>query len=158
MRRTACLLIALLAAGTAFGKARFASKNEMIREADAIVVADVTAVEKTNRATSGWTYRQRAVAQVEQCLKGQVQGAIELFGQETFICAQCNFETGRQLLFLRRHPDGFWTGSNWHLGIRPIRDGQVDWLAGTNDVHTIKPASLSNVVSEVTAELHARSP
>ena len=75
---------------------------EMIQKAECIVIVSITAVEETEKKGTVWTYRQKATARVEECLKGDVKGTVEIYGQETFICAQCRYGEGRFILFLRR--------------------------------------------------------
>ena len=118
------LLVTAVAALDARGKAAYAGKPEMVRDATAVAVVEVTRVDPVEVRGGHWTYRQRAAARVETVLRGDLPkgGAIDLHGHEDFICARCEFAPGRYLVFLRR--DGrLWVGSNWHLSVRPIATG-----------------------------------
>ncbi|MBM4039600.1 MAG: hypothetical protein FJ290_13920 [Planctomycetes bacterium] len=121
-----CIVVALLAP-VAQAKAHFAGKREMIETAEAIAIVNIEKVEPVKRKGRDWTYSQRATGTVERSLKGDLKGEIEIYGDIDFICANCRYQTGRFLLFLRRDA-GLWTGSNWHLGIRRIKDGKVQWF------------------------------
>lgn len=145
---SACLLVLVALATNAQGKAYFAPKAEMIRKADAIVVVNITAVEKVEKTTEGWTYAQKATGTVERCLKGGLSGGIEIFGQESFICAQCRYAKGRHLLFLRKE-GGMWVGANWQPGIRPIDGDRVSWFAKDDDPFENRTAPLAEVLAEI---------
>ncbi len=121
-----CAIFAL-AMNAAQAKAYFAGKREMIEKAEAIAIVNIEKVEAVKKKAKGWTYSQRAIGTVERPLKGDLKGQIEIYGEEDFICARCSYGKGRFLLFLRKD-GGLWTGSNWHLGIRPIKDGKVQWF------------------------------
>ena len=131
-----------------FARARYAQKKDMIREAECIAIVNITKVEKADKKEKSWTYRQKATATVEQCLKGAVKGDISIYGLETFICAQCRYEKGRFILFLRK--DGtLWVGSNWHLGIRPIKEKKVQWFKNDKTFREMTDAPLDNVIDEI---------
>lgn len=142
--------VILLFPALASAKAYFAVKKEMVERADAIVVVNITSTEAVEQKGSHWTYRQKATGLVEQSLKGGLAGPIVVYGMEDFICAQCKFEKGRFLLFLQRDGD-LWAGSNWHLGIRAIKDGKVDWFKNDEpgSVHEAQPRPLEEVVEEI---------
>ena len=148
MKRILLLLILLGVASPCFAKARYAQKKDMIEEAECIAIVNITKVEEADKKGNSWTYRQKATATVEQCLKGDVKGNITIYGLETFICAQCRYETGRFILFLRK--DGsLWVGSNWHLGIRPIKEKTVQWFKDDNTFFEMKDTPLDKVVDEI---------
>ena len=136
-------------------KAAYAGKAEMIRRSDAIAVVQVLRVEKAEVKGRHWTYSQRAIATVCTTLKGDLpaeEKELVLFGGEDFICAQCNFQPGKYVVFLRRD-GGLWVGSNWHLSVRPIRadkDGKesVEWYARDGSIE-LKPAPLQEVLADV---------
>src|SRR5215208_3883816 len=85
-----------------FAKAYFASAQEMVQGSVAIAVIDISKVEAVEAKGDQWTYRERAQAMVERTLKGSLSQHVELFGNETFICAQVRFQPGRYLVFLRK--------------------------------------------------------
>jgi hypothetical protein len=141
MRRILLFIVILGIAAPCFSKARYAGKEEMIQEAEFIAIVTITGVEAAEKKAKTWTYRQKAMATVERRLKGDAADKIEIYGMETFICAQCRYEKGRFILFLRKD-EGLWVGSNWQLGIRPIKKGNVAWF---ND----EQVPLSKVVEEI---------
>ena len=148
MKRILMLLMLLGVASPCFANARYAQKKDMIEEAECIAVVNITKVEKANRKEKSWTYRQKAAATVEQCLKGDVKGEITIYGLEDFVCAQCRYEKGRFILFLRK--DGsLWVGSNWHLGIRPIKEKTVEWFKDDKTFFEMKDTPLDKVVDEI---------
>lgn len=122
------------------GKAYFYSQDELIRKAEVIVIIDLgepvipkaEAVDPFMEADDGrrgktWNYRQCAKAKVIEVIKGKIDGKFMMYGGETFICAQCNLGKGRFLAFLTK--DGkMWVGANWHLSLRPVTDGKIEWF------------------------------
>jgi hypothetical protein len=152
MRRLVTFAVVLGIAAACFGKAYYAGKVEMVRKAECIAVVNITKVEATSRKGQTWTYSQKASGTVEQCQKGNARGRIEIYGMEDFICAQCRYETGRFILFLRRD-GGLWVGSNWHLGIRPVRDGRVEWFKDDASRFEMKDVPLDAVLAEIKAIL-----
>lgn len=155
MKRLLVLLLAALPL-LALGKAYFSPKKEMIQRAEAIAVVNITSVIETNvepiAHVPGWEYRQKATAEIERSLKGGVKGTIEIYGMESFICAQCRYEKGKFLVFLRKE-NGRWIGSNWQPGIRPITGDSVSWLVKNDDAFDSKPAPLADVIAEIEAQV-----
>ena len=120
----------------------------MIQNADCIVIVEITKVEVLKKKGKHWTFGQKATATVKRCLKGSVKGEIEIRGLENFICAQCRYEKGHCLLFLSKGK-GFWTGSNWQLGIRPITKDKVQWFKDNEVRHEMKAMPLADVIVEI---------
>lgn len=133
-----------------FAKAYYAPKKEMIQKAECIAIVEVTKVEKSEKKGKPWTYRQKASATVKRCLKGEAKGEIEIYGMETFICAQCRYEKGNFILFLRKE-EGFWVGSNWHLGIRPITNNKTQWFKDDETHFEMKETPLDDVIKKINA-------
>ena len=123
------LVLALLAfaAPPAISKAYYAGENEMITRSEVIAVVDISRLESTKLKREHWTYSEVAHAMVEQTLKGTPEKQVQLYGGEDFICAQVHFQPGRFLVFLKRDGD-LLVGSNWHLSVRPIKDGKIEWF------------------------------
>ena len=140
----------LAATSPCFAKAYYAPKKEMIQKAECIVIVTITKVEESDKMGKVWTYRQKATATVERCLKGDAKGEIEIYGMESFICAQCQYQKGRFILFLRKE-EGFWVGSNWHLSIRPIAKDKVQWFKDDKTRFEMKETPIDNVVDEINA-------
>ena len=148
MKRVVLLLLCFGIGSPCFAKARYAQKKDMILEAECIVVVNITKVEKAYKKEKSWAYRQKATATVEQCLKGDEKGDITIYGMEDFICAQCRYGKGRFILFLRK--DGtLWVGSNWHLGIRPIKDKKVQWFKDDETFSEMKEIPIEKVIDDI---------
>ena len=148
MKKILLLFMLLIVVSPCFAKAAYARKKYMIEKAKCIAVVNITKVEKANKKEKSWTYRQKATATIEQCLKGDVKGDITIYGLEDFICAQCRYEQGRFILFLRK--DGsLWVGSNWHLGIRPIKEKNVQWFKNDKTLFEMKETPLDKVIDEI---------
>ena len=144
------LLLILILIGIAspiFAKARYAQKKDMIKEAELIVIVNITKVEKTAKGGAVWAYRQKATATIEQCLKGNEKGNITIYGYETFQCAHCLYKKGRFILFLKKDGD-LWVGSNWQAGIFPIKNDNVLWFKDDESWET-KDVPLKKVIDEI---------
>ncbi len=129
-----CLLVLVLCL-PAGSKAYFAPADEMIKHAEIIALVDITKVSAVSVKGSHWTYSQVADARVEKVIKevpsekadaGKMTRSIKLYGGEDFECARCNFVPGHFLVFLR-HDGPLLVSSNWHLAIRPLKNGMVEW-------------------------------
>ena len=159
MKTMLITILFLMIFGTArsvSAKAYFASKKEMIQEAECIAIVKITNIEDTDKKGKTWTYRQKASAIVERCLKGNVKGEIEIYGLETFRCAQCRYKKGRFILFLRKK-NGNWVGSNWSLGIRAIQKNKVEWFKDDKTRFEMKTVPLVDVIDEITAIIKEQS-
>lgn len=134
----------------ALAKACFQTKQQMIEKAEVIAIIEVSTVQDSDTKGKDWTYRTKGKAKVEQLLKGELPDEFTLYGAETFICASCPLTTGRFIAFLKKDGD-LWAGSNWHLSLRPIKDGMVEWyVAGANPYKIeMKPKALDAVLAEI---------
>ncbi len=150
MKKIMLYLMLIGFASPSFAKAYYAPKKEMIQKAECIVIVEVTKVEKSEKKGKLWIYSQKASAIVKQCLKGDAKGEIEIYGMENFKCAQCHYKKGTFILFLRKE-EGFWVGSNWHLGIRPITKDNVQWFKDDEARFEMKPTPLDDVIKEIDA-------
>ena len=131
-----------------FAKAYYAGKKEMIEKAEAIIIIEITNIENVTKKGQHWIYGQKAIGTVEKTLKGDIQNDIVIYGMEDFICAQCRFEKGRFLLFLCKDND-LWAGSNWQLGIRPIKNGKIDWFKNDESRFDMEEKSFVDVIKEI---------
>ncbi len=155
-RHLALLLAVLLLPSLAFAKARFMPKQEMIESSDAIVIGTIQKVEELKPAVEGY-YRQKATVTVSQTLMGTPVKSLELFGGEMFICAQCNLKPGTYLMFLKKRKN-LWTGTNWDISLRPVKDGKIQWY-GKNDKRWSRPRtylSKEDVLADISTELKER--
>jgi hypothetical protein len=132
-----------------FAKAYFAGKREMIERAEAIAIVEIVETEEVKQRGTYWTYSQKAMGIVKESFKGDIQGNIVIYGMEDFICAQCRFEKGLFLLFLRKEDNNFWVGSNWQVGIRSIKDDKVDWLKNDTSPFETEQKPLKEVILEI---------
>ena len=150
MKKALLFLMLLGFASPCFATAYYAPKKEMIQKAECIIIVEITKVEKAEKKGKPWTYSQKASATVKQCLKGDVKGEIEIYGMENFICAQCRYKKGDFILFLRKR-EGFWVGSNWHLGIRPVKEDKAQWFKDDETRFEMKETPLADVIKEIDA-------
>lgn len=132
----------------AFAKAYFQTKQEMIEKAEAIAIIEISSVQDSETKGKSWTYRTKGTAKIERILRGDLPKEFTLYGAETFICASCPVTKGRFIAFLKKDGD-LWTGSNWHLSLRPIKDGMVDWYIADDNRYEMKPMALDTVIAEV---------
>ena len=108
-------------------------------------------------------YSEIAYANVQKILKGELPKTVKLYGGELVGCAQINFPIGRHLVFLR-HDQGFLVGCNWHLGVCPIKNTQIEWYASSkgfklswqplNVVLEHIESSLKKVQSQIGKRIH----
>ncbi len=59
------------------------------------------------------------------------------------------------MLFLQRDND-FWTGPNWHLGIRLIEDGNIDWFKDDTSSFETEQQSLKKVIIDIQNTLNEK--
>lgn len=150
MKTLAALLgIFLVLAGQGHGKARFFSRSELVRKSLVIAIIELgePGPSKSNPGADPfvdqalgtvWSYQKSAKAKVVRILKGEIPAEFVLHGNETFICAQCTLSKGRFLAFLQKDKD-LWVGTNWHLSLRPVKDGKIEWYDGED---LMKPMTL----------------
>ena len=132
-------------------KAAYQSKTQMITNSEYIAVVNVTAVHKVDRKGFNWTYSNEADASLEKSLKGKLPKSFKIYGGENFICAHVELGTGKYLVFLNRSGD-LLIGSNWHLSVRPIKDGKIEWF-DSEGISPLKFAAASTVISEIDKSL-----
>lgn len=132
----------------AFAKAYFQTKQEMIEKAEAIAIIEISAVQDSNANGKVWTYRKKGKVKVEEAIKGDLPEEFTVYGAETFICASYPVANGRFIAFLEKDED-LWTGSNWHLSLRPIKDGMVEWYVAGDHSYNMKLEALDTVLLEI---------
>jgi hypothetical protein len=140
------LIVVGLAAG-AYAEAYYASSVEMIETASAIAIVQIAQVEAVEQAGERVKYGQKALASVEQVVKGELPDRIALYGDEDFICAQVHLAPGKFLVFLRRDGD-LWVGVNWELSVRPIRGDEVQWYGDRLEMKWVRLASVLQEIRE----------
>jgi hypothetical protein len=145
--RSAVVAWLMASAPGLFAKPYFAGAQEMVQGSVAIAILDISKVEAVEAKGDHWTYRERAQATVDRTFNGSLPRQVQLFGNETFICEQVRFQPGRYLVFLRKDGEKL-VGANWHLSVRPIKDGQVEWYSGKQRLD-LSWQPLSAVVEQV---------
>ena len=138
MHRASSILIAGLTSlcmlGRAYAEGGYHPPREMIRLSEFVAVLTidrVTPLPKTERPR--WHYGQRAHAVVERNVKGALPRAIDIYGDENFVCQQTELSPGRYLAFLARGSDNRLHSVNYQMGIRPIRGDSVEWYRRGGD-------------------------
>jgi len=158
--KTFITLIAVFAfVSQGYAKAKFYSRSELVTKATVIAIIELEEPVEIKpdpfaNSTRGeyWTYSTKAKAKVVKMIKGEISREFELYGGEGFICARCTLAKGKYLAFLKK--DGaYWAGLNWHLSLRPITEGKVEWYAqGQEQSYSTSPMAyqpLNRVVAEV---------
>jgi len=151
MTRITVLCLILLTAQSAFGRAYFAPKREMIAKSQVIAIVqitDVISLEPEKRLGD-----RRARATIREVLKGAIEKGKEMeFTVPCFFpCAITEVSTGEYLVFLSEE-QGQLQGNNWHLSYRPIRDGKVEWYRDDTSYELVQ-TELDKVVQEVREQL-----
>jgi hypothetical protein len=123
------IVISLALSLPATAKAYFAAEAEMVANCELIALVKVTAVNKQQAQGNHRKYSKVAEATVEKIWKGAAPKSILIYGGEDFICAQTPLAAGETLMFLNRDGAGY-ASSNWHLAIRPVKDGKVEYFDG----------------------------
>ena len=141
MHRVTSMLVVGLASlcmlGRAHAEGGYHPPREMIRLSDfiAIVTVDrVSPLPHTERPR--WSFGQRAHATVERNIKGALPRAIDIYGDENFVCQQTELAPGTYLAFLARGSDGRLASVNFQMGMRPIRGDAVEWYYRAGDPFT----------------------
>jgi hypothetical protein len=163
---TCTLAISVVLSLSAFGKAHFFARSELIDKAEVIAIVTIEEPEAaksvgvsidpfadTSRASGkNWTYAQQAKVRVEKTLKGKIPDEIVMYGKESFICAQCTLSKGRFLAFLTKD-DVLWVGANWQLSLRPIQEADVEWYVSEEQRYPMKFQKMDDVVIQILAAL-----
>lgn len=163
---TAIIALVFASSWSAFGKAYFYTRTELIQKATAIAIVEIEDPEPAkakgsdqqdpfaeNSATGkNWVYGQQAKARVQKILKGDLPKEFTIYGKESFICAQCALTKGRFLAFLTKDGD-LWVGANWQLSLRPIQNEQVEWYVTEEQRYPLKFQRFDDVVAEVLAAI-----
>lgn len=131
------MILVAASATSGLSKAYFQNEVEPVMKADAIAIVELSEPKPAEQKGGLWTYRKSAAAKVILLLKGDLSETFAIYGDETFICAQCRLAAGCYLVFLRR--DGkVWAGSNWHFSLRPVKNDQIEWFDQSEERHALK--------------------
>lgn len=160
MRTFTLILGCFLAlAGFSHGKAYFFKRTELVEKSLVIAIIELgdPGPSKANAGADPfvdqakgktWTYQKSSKASVVRKIKGEIPADFVLHGDEAFICAQCRLSKGRFLAFLQKDMD-LWVGTNWHLSLRPIKDGKIEWYDGEDLTKPMKFQPEKVVIEEV---------
>ncbi|MFS4457886.1 hypothetical protein [Bdellovibrio sp. HCB2-146] len=145
------IVTSIVAGSTAWTKAYYAPKLEMLENSCAIAVINVTEVKKTKIQGEHWSYSELANVKVEKVIKGNLPSQIELLGEESFICERCRVKPGKYIAFMR--PEGKrWACTNWYLSVRPITGTQVEWYTGNASI-ALSSQPFEEVVKDIESQL-----
>lgn len=152
----------LLTAALCHGKAYFFTRTELVQKSTAIAIVELAEPEGAALANGEkdpfsntvpgehWAYSQQAKVKVVEIIKGDLPREIVMHGGESFICAQCHLSKGRFLAFLKRDKD-LWVGSNWHLSLRPVKDGKIEWYIAEEQRAPMSDQPQAEVIAQVRA-------
>ncbi|WP_221285265.1 hypothetical protein [Haloferula luteola] len=161
----------LASSWSAYGKAYFFTRSELIGNSSAIAIVvvgepepakpvgenrDPFAAEDEVASGEVGTYSEQANVRVEKVLKGDLPDEFVLYGHESFICAHCPLTKGRFLAFLSKDGE-LWVGANWQLSLRPIKKDQVEWYVSEEQGYPMKFQKLEEVLGQVSATLKRQS-
>ncbi len=150
-------ILFLSAPGHLPAKAAFLSESDLITKSAVIAIIELGEPVDVEQKSATWTYRKQAPAKVITRLKGDLPDTFTLHGHETFICAQCQLSAGRHLAFLTRNGP-LWVGTNWHLSLRPIRKGEIEWFTPSpKDGLTLKYQPEATVLQRIQTTLQSAS-
>jgi hypothetical protein len=126
MRTLRLFLLLIASSASVDGKWAPLPKEELIRNADAIVIADYTGYQSV---TPQGMYDQLGSFRLVRSLKGNVDPSFFVYGSSKAICAPLiffkSFKSGRYLLFLSKREFG-WTDCN--AAMIPIQDDKLNWF------------------------------
>ena len=160
------LAISVVSSLSAFGKAYFFTRSELIDKAEVIAIVTIEEPEvaksvgesidpfadTSSASGKNWTYAQQAKVRVEKTLKGKIPDEVIMYGKESFICAQCTLSKGRFLAFMIKDGD-LWVGANWQLSLRPIQGADVEWYLSEEQRYPMKFQKMDDVVLQIQAAL-----
>ena len=145
-------LISFLLSPVAMAKAYYAPKLEMIKEADAIAIVNITDTRSEKNQGRYYWFAKVATAEIEKSLKGNLPNKFEIYWDEDFKCANCKFLKGRQLVFLRKEAIQKWACSNWYLSVRPIDKDKIEWYQSNSGLG-LSNQPLKTVIKDLETEL-----
>ncbi|MFN0129497.1 MAG: hypothetical protein ACKV19_22755 [Verrucomicrobiales bacterium] len=149
MKSIIFLLAALIAVRQyAHAKAYFQTESELVTQSTAIAIIELSDPVDSDQKGGTWTYRKSASAKVIDRVAGTIPDTFTLFGDETFICAQCHLVAGRYLAFLRRDGD-LWAGANWNLSLRPLKENMIEWYTAPERRFPMTFQPRANVIGRV---------
>lgn len=147
-------------------KAYFQTRSELIQKATVIAIIELQEPQAAKADPSKgktdpfantvtgkvWSYSTQSKATLIKVIKGELPKTFTLYGGESFVCAQCTLSKGRFLAFLTKDDD-YWVGSNWHLSLRPIKDGKVEWYVAEEQRSPMEYQNLEKVTADIKAIL-----
>ena len=143
----------LLNAPMAHAQISFASIEEMIKDADVIAVVEVLEARPARITEANLRHKDMvANMRIETVIKGEMPTGVtaSMFLMDGFPYVTVDVRPGTYLVFLRLHEDVL-LNSNWHVSLRPIREGSVEWFS--ERTKNVVYLSLDDVTAEIRATL-----
>jgi hypothetical protein len=144
--------ILLLASPHVLAKAYYPSAREMIQKADFIALVKLESPIEQETKGANWTYGEASSAQLSKAIKGSLPARFKIHGRENFICAQCHFLKGENLVFLRKDHD-LYVGQAWDISCLPVKEGKVDWFSDLDLRRTDVQTSLDDCIKQIKVTL-----
>ncbi len=139
--------VILLSCPPIWAKAYHPSAREMIQKAEfiALVKLEDPVVQEMK---GDWTYGEVSSAHLNKTIKGSLPSKFKIHGRENFICAQCHFLKGENLVFLRKD-HGLYVGQAWDISCLPVKEGKVDWFSDLDLRRTDAQTSLNDCIKQI---------
>ena len=144
-------------AGMSRSQPYFMAENDLINNADVIVVIQVTGA-KNAEAKDHLGYLQEVTARVQKVIKGNPGGQITILAKEKSRHAQSNYENKtRYLVFLRRIKD-FYVTLNYDSGQFEIsKEDRIGWFKSEASLDK-KPSALKDALAEIQQRIQGPKP
>lgn len=145
-------IVALSLSLPGLSKAYFPPAREAIKKAEFIALVTLDAPAKTEEKGGHWQYGEVSTAHLKRAIKGKLPAEFKIHGKEDFICAQCHFSPGENLVFLRKDKE-LYIGQTWMLAGLPIKDGKVAWFSNLDKHQPDKQVELETCLKQISNEL-----
>ncbi len=137
-----------LASPPILAKAYYPTAREMIQKADFIALVNLEPPVALETKGTTWTYREVSSAQLSKSIKGNLPAQFKIHGKEDFICAQCHFLKGENLVFLKKDKD-FYVGQAWNISCRPVNEGKVTWFSNLDSRQPDAETKLDDCIKQI---------
>ena len=142
----------LLATPATWAKAYYPSAREMIQKADFIALVKLQPPIALETKGDHWTYGEASNAELSKAIKGVLPANFKIHGRENFICAQCHFLEGENLVFLRKDHD-LYVGQAWNISCLPVKGGKVSWFTNLDARQSDVQTKLDDCIKQIKSEL-----
>lgn len=134
---------------SALAKAYFAPLDDMIGNAEVIAVVTITRLAPAHAEEASRRYKDMiASVTVNQVIKGKLASSTEIYIPSFFPCATVEVTEGDFMVFLEQR-NGQLTSSNWHLSLRPMMSGKIEWIS--DDRKEVEFIELSEAIGRINA-------